>query len=155
MSRHTRPGPHFEWSEFDSHDGRQVPMDLETGIRFLIKVWLTPMREEFGAIKVVSGYRSRVHNAEVGGSPHSVHLGATPLPHRGPTSKLMAAAADVVPARGSVSEWAVWAGHHRQVNGHLAAAGRGGIGVYHDLGFVHLDTGGLRNWTGSTDVLAH
>lgn len=144
----TRPSPHFKWSEFDSHDGKQVPLRLQSGIIRLCAWWLEPMRAHFGTCTVVSGYRSALHNAAVGGKPHSVHLGRSLLPHRHGNSVVMAAAADVTFRDGTIPEWEEWARRHRFNTPELGGSARGGLGVYLGLGFVHLDTWNLRDWTG-------
>lgn len=139
-----RLSQHFVLEEFDSHDGAQVPFAHRQAIANLVHWWLEPMREEFGAVRILSGYRSFAHNQSVGGASKSVHLLRTPLPDRGRRSTQLAAAADVLCAKGSPREWSAWAGLERQAQPNLGNRDRGGIGTY--LTFLHLDTGPWRRW---------
>lgn len=148
MSDRRKLTPHFHLSEFDSHDGKRVPLHLESGILLLCQWWLEPMRSQFGAVTVYSGYRSPMQNAKVNGARSSVHLGKSLLPNDHSGDVDHAAAADVVCARGSVEQWWTWATHHRDKNPHLGARGRGGVGYYPRSRFVHLDTWSSRDWRG-------
>jgi len=139
-----RLSPHFVVEEFDSRDGARVPDEHLDAIAKLVDWWLTPMRAEFGAVTVLSGYRSHAHNLRVGGARHSVHLLSTRLPNADPRFGAVAAAADVTCAEGSPRQWSSWAGHHRQAHAKLGPRGRGGIGTY--ITFLHLDTGDWRRW---------
>lgn len=139
---------HFTVEEFDSRDGARVPAVLVPGLRFLVAWWLQPMRNEFGPVRVASGYRSPRHNASVGGARASIHLGLTLMPSTKPAGLYRAAASDVICARGNVASWVQWAERRRAQNPHLGGQGRGGIGRYPRLGFVHLDTGPRRDWNG-------
>jgi hypothetical protein len=141
-----RLGRHFVIEEFDSNDGRRVPAGQEAALQHLVDWWLTPLRAEFGAVHVLSGYRSPEHNAAVGGASRSVHMLRTPMPAPHGRWRPMAAAADVTCAEGSPREWSAWAGRERQAQHELAGHGRGGIGTY--ITFMHLDTGPWRRWTG-------
>lgn len=69
-------------------------------------------------VTVLSGYRCERHNKEVGGSKYSQHL-------RG-------RAADIVIDGYSPTSMKVLAES-------IPAFAKGGIGVYHDQGFVHVD----------------
>jgi uncharacterized protein YcbK (DUF882 family) len=137
---------HFAVEEFDSRDGRRVPADLEGSLLHLCDWWLEPLRSEFGAVTILSGYRTHAHNLAVGGARRSVHLLQTPMPAPHGQWRPMAAAADVRCAEGSVGQWAAWAVRERSASHQLAGHGRGGIGTYRT--FMHLDTGPWRRWTG-------
>jgi hypothetical protein len=112
-----------------------VPSDAVRPLRRLVREVLQPMRDEFGRCDVHSGYRNSAHNAHVEGKPESRHLY-----HERPGQ----AAADVSFASGSVDEWARMA--RRRLKRELGDVG--GIGRYHGLGFVHIDLGPKRKWTG-------
>lgn len=154
MASRKRLSPHFTVEEFDCHDGTQVQPEWYDDIARLCEWILEPLRSEFGPVKVISGYRTASHNRHVGGAPHSVHLLTTPLPggERRPRSSErrspapLAAAADVIPSRGSAVAWATWARALRAAHAHLGPQGRGGVGLYVSQGFVHLDTGPARDW---------
>jgi uncharacterized protein YcbK (DUF882 family) len=120
---------HFDVFEFHCHDGTRVPRVAVPALKRLCRDFLEPMRTRFGACTVLSGYRTRAHNRKVGGVPSSQHLyELTPA----------SVAADVKFKRGTVEEWARFAD----------GLGRGGIGRYPRAGFVHVDNGPEREWTG-------
>lgn len=156
MATRKRLSPHFRVEEFDCRDGTLVSPDWYDDITRLCEWWLEPLRAEFGPVVVVSGFRSLSHNRFVGGAQHSVHLLTTPLPggDRRPSSasssraRQLAAAADVVPVKGTPRAWAEWARRLRPRHGHLGKQGRGGVGLYVRSGFVHLDTASARDWDG-------
>lgn len=77
------------------------------------------------AIFVNSGYRCEKHNAEVGGSPRSQHMEGT--------------AADI--RCNEVSFNALYR-YVTQIKAFL----NGGIGLYPDKGFIHVDIGPKRSW---------
>ncbi len=135
---------HFVVEEFDSGDGARVPVAHLAALEKLCDWWLEPLRADFGAVTILSGFRSLAHNLAVGGARRSVHLLTTPLPGRATSSSLVAAAADVHCERGTPREWAAWARDERRASALLAGRGRGGVGSYR--GFVHLDTGPARDW---------
>lgn len=148
MATRHRLTTHFVIEEFDSHDGRLVPAVLVPGIRLWCELWGEPLRQKFGAVTILSGYRSVAHNTAVGGAPASVHLGKSLLPNRASGSKLRAAAGDVQCARGTYADWDDWAHWHRSRTPELQSKGRGGIGSYPLQHFVHLDTWQRRDWVG-------
>jgi hypothetical protein len=135
---------HFVIEEFDSRDGLHVPGDLVDAVAHLVDWWLTPLRSEFGAVTILSGYRSPAHNRAVGGASRSVHLLTTPMPAPHGAWRPMAAAADVTCSGGSPREWSAWATRERAASHQLSGHGRGGIGTY--ITFLHLDTGPWRRW---------
>lgn len=155
QTRH-RFTPHFFVEEFDCHDGTQIPPTWYSAFTRLATWWLEPLREQFGPVHVVSGFRTVTHNRLVGGAPHSVHLVKTPLPggerrlHAGSAIATfpLACAADVVPSKGDPEAWAAWARKFRGAHRHLGHLGRGGVGLYVASGFVHLDTATQRDWHG-------
>jgi hypothetical protein len=135
---------HFRLSEFDSRDGALVPGKHEDDVRRWCEWIGEPLRARFGVVHILSGFRSVRRNQLVNGAPNSVHLLRTALPGRGSPSSAVAVAGDVTCASGAPSSWAAWFVEHRGRHPHLAAHGRGGLGVYDS--FVHLDTGPLRRW---------
>lgn len=120
---------HFNVSEFDCHDGTRVPKAAYPALRRLCEDVLEPMRAQFGACHVTSGYRHRSYNASIGGASQSQHIYDD-----GPDS----VAADVSFARGNPAEWARFA----------RGLGKGGVGQYDRSGFVHVDNGPRRDWWG-------
>lgn len=135
----TRLSENFVLAEFhccrDHCAGASVPGSAVPALRRLVHEVLQPMRDEFGSCDVHSGYRNAAHNGHVGGVKGSRHrYDVTP---REP-------AADVSFASGNVDEWARMA--RRRLNRQLGDIG--GIGRYHDSGFVHIDLGPKRKWTG-------
>lgn len=144
----TQLTPHFALAEFDCRDGTPVPARGRAAYRYLCTWMLEPLRRKFGPCLIVSGYRTRDHNNRVGGAAMSVHLLDTPLPYALTKREVYAAAADVRFAQGTPHDWAKAAERQRAKSPHLARKGRGGIGEYERQGFVHLDTGERRNWTG-------
>lgn len=129
ISRTTREGAmqlrdrritqHFRWREFeDRHARLQVPDAARLGVRTLLVEVLEPMRREFGACHVWSGYRTAHTNVEVGGAPKSHHR--YDIWPRSP-------AADISFERHNVHEWAVVA----------EELGVGGLGVYDT--HLHVD----------------
>jgi hypothetical protein len=143
-ARRTLLTRHFRLFEFDSRDGARVPGAYEDDVRNWCRWVGEPLRARFGAVHILSGYRSDARNAAVGGASRSVHLLRTALPDRAGSSSAVAVAADVTCAKGSPASWAAWFLEHRQAHEHLGRRGRGGLGHY--PGFVHLDTGPARSW---------
>lgn len=156
MATRHRLSHHFVVEEFDCHDGTQIPEAWYPDFAHLCEWWLEPLRDEFGPVHVVSGFRSITHNRLVGGAQHSVHLVKTPLPQgdrrgRPVTDRArrpLATAADVVPQTGNPARWAEWCRKLRPLHAHLGRRGRGGVGEYVNAGFVHLDTASARDWRG-------
>lgn len=110
--------PHFDSAEFAVDHQRRAPDRYLRWARRLCEVYLEPLRRDFGPVTIVSGCRSRQHNAELAGARSSMHLSIAG--RRG-------AAADVVCARGEPREW-------YQLLDRLGAPG---LGLYAD--HVHVD----------------
>lgn len=136
----TRLSPHFQLSEFATHDGTPVPGDLVDDYRRLCERVLEPMRERFGVCSVVSGYRHPAYNRRIGGAGRSVHMG-------GRGNGIRGVAADVRFGRGSVHDWHQLA--EQLLTRHYAPGG--GLGYYPGAGgWVHVDTRSYRaRWTGA------
>lgn len=119
--------PHFVLSEFAEHDGVRVPAFAIVQLQLLCQKYLEPLRERFGPVVVMSGYRTATYNARVGGAPNSFHI------YR---HDRQGAAADVVPANGEPRQWYDF----------LDRLGAGGLGLYR--GHVHVDNRpGRARWT--------
>lgn len=126
---------HFARSEFDCHDGTQVPDIYWANLKALCDGVLEPIRASSGPLAVISGYRSPEYNRAVGGVGRSNHMTAT--------------AADVRPMEIGVNEL-----HQMILSLHRAGSlpALGGLGLYPT--WIHVDTlksadGHLRRWTGS------
>jgi Peptidase M15 len=111
-----------------------VPSAAVPALRRLARQVLQPLREQFGVCRVHSGYRNAAHNAHVDGASQSYHRYDV---------RPEAPAADLSFERGSVDEWAQAARQRLQQLGAV-----GGIGRYHGSGFIHVDLGPERRWTG-------
>jgi uncharacterized protein YcbK (DUF882 family) len=125
----------FELDEFSCHDGQDVPAIYVPNVTDLCVGVLQKVRDRWGALVVVSGWRSKAHNTAVGGALSSTHLTGS--------------GADVRPLRfGEVAElYKVIEGMYR--GGDLPALG--GLGLYR--GWLHVDIkksrdGHLRRWQG-------
>lgn len=114
-----RLSPHFESHEFDCHDGTPVPAHAYDDLRELCRLYLEPLRARWGPVHVISGYRPRAYNAQVGGAPQSFHIYL---------ARRRGAAADVSCSRGAPESWAVT----------LDRLNPPGLGRY--PGHVHVDT---------------
>lgn len=72
-----RPSTHFSWSELTTTSQGQCDNTptLADAIRLIyLANWvLEPLRAQFGAIQVTSGYRSECVNAAIGGAANSYH----------------------------------------------------------------------------------
>jgi uncharacterized protein YcbK (DUF882 family) len=110
-----------------------VPSEAVPALRRLVKKVLQPMRDEFGACHVNSGYRNAAHNSHVGGVSLSRHRY-----DKNPGTP----AADLTFATGTVDEWATRARQKLNQLGDI-----GGIGRYPSSNFVHIDLGPKRTWT--------
>jgi uncharacterized protein YcbK (DUF882 family) len=131
--------PHFSLHEFNCHDGTTVPDSAIPALKELCVHVLEPMREKYGPCKVLSGYRHRAYNANIGGARFSQHIyDDTPS----------SVAADVRFARGTVSQWARGARWRFRTKARWRKNSRGGVGDYVRSGFVHVDSGPRRDWHG-------
>lgn len=135
-TRH-RLSKHFVVEEFDCKDGTRVKSREYKGLEYLCRQYLEPMRARFGPCKVHSGYRTRVWNRHIGGEDNSFHIYTV---HDGNDQ-----AVDVSFARGGPASWGALANSIRR----RKRRGRGGIGIYPKMGFVHIDIRDYEaNWRG-------
>src|ERR687897_408246 len=65
---------HFRLSEFNSPDGGRVPSASHAALKRLCDRYLEPMRETFGKATVLSGFRTKAHNARIDGAKKSIHI---------------------------------------------------------------------------------
>lgn len=120
-----RLSPHFRYVEFATKDGMPIPIRSVRRLRWFCANVLEPLRDEFGACYVTSGYRHFHYNASIGGAADSHHVW---------DKRPLEPAVDVSFARGTPKEWAVYA------EGRLRRHGvGGGLGVYRRLRFTHID----------------
>lgn len=120
-----RLSKHFTVEEFDCRDGTKVrPREYE-GLSRLCRIYLEPLRAMYGRVHVNSGYRTRSHNAAIGGATNSFHVYDI---HDGNDQ-----AADITCARGTPRQW------HATLNAirRRRRGGKGGLGLYDT--FVHVD----------------
>lgn len=119
--------PHFHTDEFRCRDGTPAPRACWGMMSMLCTLHLEPLRAEFGTVRVVSGYRTRAWNIQVGGAPHSYHVY---------NANRHGVAADIRCARGGPQRWAAWLERHTHP---------GGLGIYGD--HIHVDTrASLARW---------
>lgn len=127
MATRRRLSPNFVVEEFDCRDGTKVqPRDYE-GLALLCRTYLEPLRLKFGKVTVLSGFRTRAYNARIGGASKSFHVYTM---HDGNDQ-----AADIKCARGNPAQWHStlnWLRIHKM-------NGKGGLGLYIQSGFVHVD----------------
>ena len=72
-----RPGTYFSWEELKvTNTGlpNEPPVMAMANLVDVVAFLLDPLREALGVCRVTSGYRSRVVNSQVGGSPRSLHM---------------------------------------------------------------------------------
>ncbi len=134
-----RLSPHFTIEEFDCNDGRKVPASAIPALKELYVHMLEPLREKYGPVTVLSGYRHAAYNRSIGGAQFSQHIY-----DQGPSS----VAADVRFQKGSVARWANSARWRFNTKSVWRKRSRGGSGRYLRSGFVHVDSGPRRNWEG-------
>lgn len=118
---------HFKVEELACHDGNPVPETYYDNAK-AVCARAEKLRAKAGALKVLSGYRTRAHNKKVGGAKGSQHLTASAL--------------DLKSFKHSAAELAA-------MYEALIAAGEvpdGGLGVYDT--FIHVDIGRPRRWRG-------
>ena len=126
---------HFHLLEFTCHDGSFVPARAHGAIDRLASAYLEPLRAQFGACTILSGYRHRAYNRMIGGAIHSQHIyDVTPD----------TVAADLRFTKGSPRQWAAYAKGLRS-----KYRKGGGIGRYDKSDFVHVDNRHYTaDWTG-------
>lgn len=118
--------PHFTTEEFACRDGTPLPRHAYGDARQLARRYLEPLRNVYGPVRIVSGYRTPAYNAQVGGAPHSYHVA---LEDR------WGVAVDLVCQRGGPSQW------YRT----LELRHPGGLGLYAE--HVHVDNrAGFARW---------
>lgn len=122
--------PNFNVSEFDCHNGQEVPEKSIPALKILARGVLEPLRKKYGEATVNSGYRPRGYNKSIGGAPASHHIYEL--------YNYDAPAADVRFAKGTPAQWAASA----------RALRKGGVGQYDRANFVHVDLGPVRSWQG-------
>src|SRR5918994_5667198 len=124
--------PHFRLSEFNSPDGGPVPSASHAALKRLCDRYLEPMRETFGKATVLSGFRTKAHNARIGGPVDSIHLYVL-SPNQ--------VAADIRFEMGTPEEWCAFAEGLKIP----------GIGRFDDMRYVHLDLrrGPAARWEGA------
>lgn len=132
----TKLSPSFSLQEFACHSGEAVPHELVPNVADLVIGVLQPLRDKWGALIVLSGYRSPAYNRKIGGALKSTHMTAM--------------AADIRPIKlADVNELAAVV--EEMLNaGKLPALG--GYGKY--VSWLHLDIrhasdGHLRRWFGA------
>ena len=115
----------FSTSEFMCHHCGKADINIS-----LIKA-LQALRNEVGVpIRVISGYRCIEHNRDVGGAQNSQHL--------------IGNAADIVIQGISVAEM-------YEAALKIKLFSNGGIGIYPDRGFIHVDVRAFRARWGQLD----
>lgn len=138
MSRY-RLSPHFTIEEFDCRDGRPVPSGAIPALKELCVNILEPMRSKYGPCKVLSGYRHVAYNRSIGGARFSQHIyDDTPF----------SVAVDVRFLNGSTAQWVRSVKWRFTTKLRWRRNNRGGIGEYKSQGFIHIDSGPRRDWTG-------
>lgn len=137
MSRH-RLSKHFTVEEFDCHDGTRVSARDHNGLEYLCRKMLEPLRAEFGRVTILSGFRTQSYNAKIGGARNSFHIYTI---HDGNDQ-----AADIRCAHGNAAQWHAFLNGIRQ----RKRGGRGGLGLYPRLNFVHVDIRDYKaDWKGT------
>lgn len=119
--RRPDPGAMAELSAALADEGANPPRPFDADTIDI--VWQVAMRTRLGgALDIHSGYRTPQVNRRVHGAGDSQHLRASAIDFGVPVGRIPA-----------VAEAAL-------------KLGRGGVGVYRARGFVHLDSGPVRNW---------
>lgn len=129
----------FDVSEFHSKDGEKVPATHHAPLKELCDHMLEHLRKKYGRCTVHSGYRSEAHNDRVGGARFSKHRY-----DENPGQ----VAADVSFERGTPRQWARSARWRFRTKRIWNRRRRGGVGMYPNSGFVHVDSGPRRDWEG-------
>jgi uncharacterized protein YcbK (DUF882 family) len=119
----------FSKSEFECHDGSEMPQDVFENIKELAKN-MQVLRDELGvSIHLTSAYRSPSHNRKAGGKSNSQHLygKACDMKVKGMTPKQVLLVIERLIKEGKMKQ--------------------GGIGLYNT--FLHYDIRGTRaRWNG-------
>ena len=128
--------PHFRYQEFATRDGTPIPVKAIPALKRHCQVYLEPMREKFGPCHILSAYRHQHYNRSIGGASNSFHIYDD---HPG------APATDLSFVSGTPADWYAEAKRIRdKIDG-----GKGGIGYYPRMGFVHVDRRPYRaDWSG-------
>lgn len=135
-TRH-RLSKHFVVEEFDCKDGTKVQKRDYNGLSYLCKQFLEPMRAKYGPCTVHSGFRTASYNRRIGGASNSFHIYTI---HDGNDQ-----AADVSFRNGNPEQWGATANSIRRQK----RKGKGGIGIYPNARFVHIDIRDYAaNWRG-------
>jgi uncharacterized protein YcbK (DUF882 family) len=132
-----RLSEHFALEEFTCASGEPVPPELLPNLRHLVSAVLEPVRESFGPLIVVSGYRSPVYN-EALRAVSDERARRAGLAHGGVaqfSQHLTASAADVRPIRLQDLPRLCAVVEEMIQDGELASLG--GFGRY--PGWLHLD----------------
>lgn len=128
--------PNFHISEFDCHNGEKVPAYMEDDLREWCRIFGEPLRAQYGAAIVTSGYRPQAYNASIGGEPNSFHRYEL---------RKSQPAGDIRFVKGNPDAWGGTAKALRNSRN----GGNGGVGIYPGSGFVHCDTRTYpSNWWG-------
>lgn len=138
MATRHRLSRHFTVEEFDCHDGTKVMARDYNGLEHLCGTFLEPLRDKFGSVTILSGFRTVSWNRRVGGASQSYHVYTI---HDGNDQ-----AADVKCARGNATDW------HRFLHAQRRRKrnDKGGLGLYPKLNFVHVDIRDYKaDWKGT------
>lgn len=113
------------WMLRDATYKKQAFIDSELlDVLFILQQW-TALEGRNAEIQILSGYRTPEHNFRLeGAAKQSLHMQgkACDIHMPGVTTKLLAAMSMLIAA--------------------------GGVGIYQDKGFIHVDTGRVRAWKG-------
>jgi uncharacterized protein YcbK (DUF882 family) len=125
----------FALAEFHCHSGEEVPSLYLPNLERLAGKVLQPMRDVWGPLIIISGWRSPAWNTRIGGAAASTHLTAEGADIRCVRPRDLGELVDLIEKR-------IAAG---------ALPELGGVGLY--PGWVHLDIrkaadGHLRRWGG-------
>ena len=134
MATRHRLSAHFVIEEFDCRDGTKCRPADHTGLEYLARQYLEPLRSKYGRVNINSGFRTRSYNAKIGGASKSYHIY---------TEHTNDQACDVSCASGTSRDW------HRTLNTirQKKRNGRGGLGLYDS--FVHIDLREVKSdWRG-------
>ena len=116
---------HFNLKEFQCRDGSQIPDEHISHIGTLA-IQLEVLRTVCGnnPITIISGHRSQAYNTRCGGSPRSQHLVSRAVDVRVKNVDCVDVAAKVIELmdKGLILQ--------------------GGVGLYRDQNFTHIDTRG-------------